>query len=313
LYGTAIEKNILGADSLIEDSPADITVAPGRVYHPRNYDNRFHGLVSTAEALASSLNVPAVKVLSLTGESAVLDNLQALGLTRLQSEDYYGPSLALGAIDDSLWEMTNAFRQLATENKVFSQRTRSTLFQILSIPENRRLTFGLDSLLSLPFPAAVKTGTSKDMRDNWCIGFTNHYTVGVWIGNFNGAPMWNVSGISGAAPIWRSLMLALHPNVVGERAAFVVPAVPLPSRTLTRIRYPATDMLVGWDPDIPARLQQLPIEIESPQPGHQIMIDGHHYASAQETLFWPLLKGRHQIELRDAKGDLQDQVHFQVR
>ncbi|MDP3829339.1 MAG: penicillin-binding protein 1C, partial [Polaromonas sp.] len=81
---------------------------------------------------------------------------------------------------------------------------------ILSDPLARARTFGTDSLLATRFWTAVKTGTSKDMRDNWALGFSQRYTVGVWVGNASGAPMWDVSGTSGAAPVWAALMNYLH-------------------------------------------------------------------------------------------------------
>ena len=77
----------------------------------------------------------------------------------------------------------------------------------------RAITFDTDSVLATRPWTAVKTGTSKDMRDNWCIGFSSRYTVGVWVGNFSGAPMRDVSGVSGAAPIWAELMHALHASI----------------------------------------------------------------------------------------------------
>ena len=81
---------------------------------------------------------------------------------------------------------------------------------ILADRNARAGTFGLESWLATPYWAAAKTGTSKDMRDNWCVGYTARYTVGVWVGNFSGAPMHDVSGVSGAAPIWHTLVQHLH-------------------------------------------------------------------------------------------------------
>ena len=74
----------------------------------------------------------------------------------------------------------------------------------------RSVTFGLDNPLATRYWAAVKTGTSKDMRDNWCVGFTSRYTVAVWVGNFDGSAMWDVSGVSGAAPLWLEIMNQLN-------------------------------------------------------------------------------------------------------
>jgi penicillin-binding protein 1C len=96
---------------------------------------------------------------------------------------------------------------------------------ILSDRGARSVTFGLKNELATTFWSAVKTGTSKDMRDNWCVGFSDRYTVGVWVGNFDGQPMWDVSGVSGAAPVWRDVMDYLHrdqPSSVRRRAAGVV-------------------------------------------------------------------------------------------
>ena len=182
-------------------------------------------------ALASSLNVPAVKTLSLVGIEPFLDKLRQLGIKGLnESGDFYGPSLALGSADVSLWELVNAYRTLANEGKWSELRLipgenplkprRNRYFQksaflvsdILSDREARSVTFGLENPLSTRFWTAVKTGTSKDMRDNWCIGYSRKYTVGVWMGNFSGEPMWNVSGITGAAPVWMEMMDFLHRN-----------------------------------------------------------------------------------------------------
>lgn len=314
VYGLAFELNLLAPDSLLDDSPADFTVSQGRVYHPRNYDHVFRGLVSAGEALGSSMNVPAVRVLNLVGESRVLDQMRKMGFEDLQDDDYYGPSLALGAVDVTLWEMTHAYRLLGAVNGAFSAKTRDLLYDTLAAPEYRRFTFGMDGLLTLPFPAAVKTGTSKDMRDNWCIGWSPEYTVGVWVGNFNGEPMWNVSGMSGAAPIWRQLMLALHPHPPKTRKPRYFPrAEALPRQTLTRIRYPAADMLVGWDPEIPRKLQKLPIEIDNPQPGHRLYLNRKLLGPAQSTRLWSMARGRYRLELRDQEGHRIDHVRFEVR
>ncbi len=321
VYATAFDWRLLTPTSLLDDSPANIAAGPGGVYRPRNYDEVFRGLVSAADALGSSMNVPAVKAIQLVGEPRVLERLRAAGFTHLQDDEYYGPSLALGTIDVTLWELTQGYRQLATDSAVFSEPTRLAVFNILASPEHRRFTFGMDSILSLPFPAAVKTGTSKDMRDNWCIGWTPEYTIGVWVGNFNGAPMWNVSGMTGAAPIWRSLMLALHPNPKATvTTSEQQPAQPLQQqvqpllhRTISRIRYPVPDMLVGLDPDIPKPLQQLPIEVENPQPNHRLYLNHRLLTKAQTTTFWPLQRGKFVVELKDPKGEIVDSLKFEVR
>ena len=115
LYGLAFEQRILTPASLLDDSPLDIAVLSG-IYQPQNYDSQFKGLVTSRIALASSLNVPAVKTLSLVGIEPFLNRLRQLGIKGLnESGDFYGPSLALGSADVSLWELTNAYRTLANE------------------------------------------------------------------------------------------------------------------------------------------------------------------------------------------------------
>src|SRR5207302_11255227 len=108
----ALGEKLLTASALLDDSPLDVPVPRG-VYRPENYDNRFHGLVPLRNALASSLNVPAVRTLLLVGPETFVEKLQMLGFTGLSTGDYYGPSLALGSADVSLWELVNGYRTLA--------------------------------------------------------------------------------------------------------------------------------------------------------------------------------------------------------
>ncbi|MGZ3713446.1 MAG: penicillin-binding protein 1C, partial [Bdellovibrionota bacterium] len=221
LYGLAWEKNILNPHSPLLDEPFEITYANG-TYHPENYDHQYHGMVEAQVALASSINIPAVRVLNLLGVDAFRDRLASLGFSDLLEAESYGPSLALGTADVSLWDLVNAYRTLAnegqyselrlrpsasagTKRRVYTVEASRMVASAISNSQNRLLGFGWDNILSTPYASAVKTGTSKDMRDNWCVGFTKEFTVGVWVGNFTGTPMQNVSGVSGAAPIWRAL------------------------------------------------------------------------------------------------------------
>ncbi len=113
LYGLAFEQRLLTPASLLEDTPLDLPVAGG-LYRPQNYDEQFRGLVTARTALASSLNVPAVRTLTLVGADAFVQQLRRLGFAGLtESGDYYGPALALGSADVSLWEQVNAYRTLA--------------------------------------------------------------------------------------------------------------------------------------------------------------------------------------------------------
>ncbi|MGH8490726.1 MAG: penicillin-binding protein 1C, partial [Gammaproteobacteria bacterium] len=226
LYGLAIEQGYLTAASLLDDSPINLGTASG-LYIPQNYDRDFKGLVSVRTALAGSLNVPAVRTLVVTGVDAFRDRLEAVGYRGITRDgDYYGYSLALGSAEVSLFEQVNAYRTLANggiysplkiwqdqatigpPTRVMSEEAAFIVADILSDRAGRAVTFGLDNPLVTRFWTAVKTGTSKDMRDNWCIGFSSEYTVGVWVGNFEGDAMHRVSGVTGAAPVWLAIMNA---------------------------------------------------------------------------------------------------------
>jgi penicillin-binding protein 1C len=222
-YAAALDRDYTPA-TLIDDNKVDFRLRQG-VYTPTNYDGRFHGEVSVRCALASSLNVPAVKVLSHVGVPVVHDKMKAAGLESLDKDpDYYGLALTLGAGEVTLLELANAYATLAAGGEykapvlmkgtttaepgqqVFSPQTAYLITHILSDDTARATGFGRDSLLALPFPAAAKTGTSKNFKDNYCVGYTSRLVVAVWAGNFDAKPMGRVSGISGAGPLWRKVM-----------------------------------------------------------------------------------------------------------
>lgn len=225
LYGQAIAERRLTAASLVEDSPAQITTASG-LYIPQNYDRQFKGWVSVRTALAASLNVPAVRTLVMVTPDAFHRQLGAMGLPLRESGDYFGYSLALGSPEVPLLHLTNAYRTLANGGRLspvalsqdakprftpaLDARAAFIVGDILSDGNARARTFGTDSILATRFWSAVKTGTSKDMRDNWAVGWSERYTVGVWVGNASGDAMHDVSGTSGAAPIWAAVMGFLH-------------------------------------------------------------------------------------------------------
>jgi penicillin-binding protein 1C len=225
LYAQAVAEQRITAASLLEDSSAHIPTASG-LYIPQNYDRSFKGWVSTRTALGASLNVPAVRALVMVSPDAFAKQLRALGLPLKNEGDFYGYSLALGSADVSLLSLTNAYRALANDGQyseasfvkaaaapsqaVINPQAAYIISDIMSDGNARARTFGTDSVLATRFWSAVKTGTSKDMRDNWALGYSQKYTVGVWVGNASGASMWDVSGVSGAAPVWASIMNYLH-------------------------------------------------------------------------------------------------------
>jgi penicillin-binding protein 1C len=179
-------------------------------------------------ALASSLNISAVKVLLVAGGPAALhERLRLCGLTTLdRPPEIYGLGLTLGNCEARLLEIANAYAALARLGefrpwRVLADTPTSSrhvarpefvwqIADILSDNSARTLSFGMNSALRFPYPIACKTGTSTDFRDNWTIGFTPEFTVGVWVGNFDGSPMREVSGVTGAGPIFHAIFDHLH-------------------------------------------------------------------------------------------------------
>jgi penicillin-binding protein 1C len=359
LYGLAFEQRILTPASLLDDSPLDISVISG-VYQPRNYDSRFKGFVTSRIALASSLNVPAVKTLSLVGIEPFLNKLRQLGIKGLhESGDFYGPSLALGSADVSLRELTNAYRCLANEGqwsglrlireengpaqkkRIFSKEATFLISDILSDREARSATFGLENPLSTRFWTAVKTGTSKDMRDNWCIGYSRKYTVGVWTGNFSGEPMWNVSGVTGAAPIWTEMMDFLHRDVssikreplsglvrkkieysqgvaASREEWFIRGTEPNSQNQKTsqfnpRILYPPSGTVMAIDPDIPTELQRVFFVSQVHEDDFQWVLNGSALEMTGRTVPWTPKAGKYHLAIADKDEKILDYVYFEVR
>jgi len=237
LYALAIQSGMRLSD-ILPDTLVEFRLRDGTCFAPRNYGQQYHGPTRMREALASSFNVPAVYLIEQLGVYRFYDLLKRLGFRFLdKGAHHYGLSLSLGAAEVSLLELVNAYRVFATEGffdeihavreiydrqgrevtppehtaqRIFSMEVAHLITDMLSDNVARFKAFNIDNALHLPFTCAVKTGTSKDYRDNWCVGYTTEYVVGVWVGNFSGEPMQGVSGISGAAPLFRSVMLELH-------------------------------------------------------------------------------------------------------
>ena len=192
-----------------------------------NFDRKHHGPVTIQRALGSSLNIPVVRVLNeIGGPSKLQDYLQTFGFTTLDKDHTeYGLGLTIGAGEVTLLELTNAYATIARlgnivpasltfgDKKSHSIASANQCYLIADILSNnhaRSHTFGSNSHLRLPFTCAVKTGTSTDYKDNFCVGFTQEFTVGVWVGNISNTPMHEVTGVTGAGPIFKRTMLALH-------------------------------------------------------------------------------------------------------
>ncbi len=231
LYELALERRVVRPTTILADVPVAYALPGARLYEPTDYSERFAGPVRVRLALANSLNVPAVRVLSRVGVDTFLDRLHALGFTHLtKTPAYYGLGLTLGGGEVSLYELARAYATLARDGAPTALRltldgaTRADtnegashgdpawpfVTSVLADPIARSAAFGLGSILSVPFDAAVKTGTSSDFRDTWTAGYTRDYTVAVWVGNFDGRPMRDISGVTGAGPLWNRIVLHLH-------------------------------------------------------------------------------------------------------
>lgn len=249
-YAAGFERGLYPATVVI-DQATEFPVGPGQPpYRPMNHDRKWHGPVTLRQALAQSLNIPAVLVLEHVGVKPLVDILHSLGITSLNDETRYGLPITLGGGEVKLLDLTFAYASLANGGiqvgaKVPLEERRPGLSEyepvsILKITDNegnvleeysppsgkyainpqiawivtdilsddaaRTPTYGPNSFLKLSRPAAAKTGTTDDSRDGWTIGFTPELVTGVWVGNADNSPMWNVFGVSGAGYIWHNAM-----------------------------------------------------------------------------------------------------------
>jgi len=227
-YLIAFENGFTAA-SILADTPIEY-ITPTGSYEPVNFDRQFTGPVSIREALATSLNVPAVKLLNEVGGAEALHTrlTNRLGFSSLDAEaTQYGLGLTLGNAEVRLLELSNAYATIARlgehhpyrliasdelpqSSSVFGREACWLIADILSDNQARSKAFGLNSPLKLLFRTAAKTGTSTDFRDNWTIGFTPEFTVGVWVGRFDNQPLDKISGAVGAAPIYHRVMKELY-------------------------------------------------------------------------------------------------------
>jgi len=228
LYALALEHGWTAA-TLVEDGPLEQPIGVG-LHTYRNYSGQHYGPLRVREALGNSLNVPAVRTIDFVGVEAFLERLHRLGFQSLsESADYYGNGLALGNGEVTLFELVQAYAALARQGvfeplhvvpqevsslapgrRVYSAEVSTLIADILSDPEARRLEFRRANLLRFPVETAVKTGTSSDYRDAWAVGFSHHYTAGVWMGNLQQRPMQDVTGSIGPALVLRALFADLH-------------------------------------------------------------------------------------------------------
>jgi 1A family penicillin-binding protein len=247
-YAAAFERGWTPASQIL-DVPSTFQTREGQQYTPQNYDRTFHGPLLLREALATSSNIAAVRLLDAIGVPALLDMAGRFGIGSLgepANAGRYGLALTLGGGEVTPLELTAAYaafanggrrvvpfavvgvtdaagHSLINEQAAKERNTSSSemspavspqiaylISDILSDRYARMRAFGAQSVLDIDRPAAAKTGTTSDWRDNWTLGYTPDRAVGVWVGNADGQPMEAISGISGAGPVWHDVMLAAH-------------------------------------------------------------------------------------------------------
>ncbi len=280
------------AATMLLDVRTAFVTKEGFSYVPQNYDRAFHGPVSARAALVGSLNLPAVLALDHIGLPTLIRLAGRMGITTLAEADRFGLSLTLGGGEVRLLDLTAAYAVFANGGvrvpgpiailqirdaagqvieqwsprageRVLDERVAYLISDILSDNNARAATFGFNSILQIGRPAAVKTGTTTDYHDNWTVGYTPELVTGVWVGNADNTPMVNLSGVSGAGPIWHDFMraaLAGKPESAFTappgltRAEVCVPSgllpTPLCPRTQTEI------FLDGTAPTLPDNLYQ---------------------------------------------------------
>ena len=254
-YVTAFEEGMTPA-KVIWDVETEIPLdEEGKeIYRPQNYDAEFHGPVRLRDALANSFNIPAIKLLGEAGIANTLDTAHRMGIQGLRNPpEYYGLSLTLGGGEVTLLDLTTAYATLSneggyvppqtilwvadSEGKVIYEyeppepkpaldpRAVYLITDILSDNAARTPEFGPNSSLKVSQPAAAKTGTTNDFRDNWTLGYTPYLTVGVWAGNSDNSAMVHSSGLTGAGPLWHDFMEGIFasPELLSELREIVGP------------------------------------------------------------------------------------------
>ena len=238
VYATGIDEGLFTAATVIPDIKTYIRAVSGD-YTPINDNRDFRGPITLRKALGCSYNIPAARAIEAVSVSRVLSRLRKAGFSALRKKaSHYGASLALGGADVSLFQLARAYAAFANngvfrevkvinkvvdingkditlgsrnrEKRIFSKQTSFIISNILSDNDARQDNFTLMSPLNLPFYCAAKTGTSKGFRNNWTLGYSKNYTVGVWVGNFNNTPMRGLGGVAGAGNIFRHIMLSLE-------------------------------------------------------------------------------------------------------
>jgi penicillin-binding protein 1C len=299
-YALAFEGGSTPA-TVLPDVPSHFpTHQPGVLYSPRNYDGRYRGPLLARRALAGSENVPAVALASRLGVPRLLRFLERAGLTTLdRNPSYYGLGVTLGNAEVRLDELVAAYAAFArggewiaptwrvgttlqdrVRRRLVSSLTSYWTTDILSDADAREYIFGRGGSLEFPFPVAVKTGTSQAYHDNWTIGYTRDVTVGVWVGNFDRTPLRDSSGVTGAGPIFHSVMLAATQRLAGTHSpAFDAPILSRPDGVVGRQICALSGM--SATPWCPSRQREWLL------PGEEQPCSWHHQSEDGPLTVWP--------------------------
>ncbi len=366
VYALALEEGWTAA-TRITDDPTAAHVGDG--LHPvRNYSRLSYGDVSVREALGNSLNVPAVKALQFVGGERFLGLLRQLGMTGLTAHpDFYGDGIALGNGEVTLAQLVSGYAALAKQGRaqglslfedgrdasastpVLSRESASIITDILSDPRARLLEFGDGGLLRFPGQTAVKTGTSSDYRDAWCVAYNHAYVVGAWMGTLDGAAMDGVTGSIGPALLVRSVFglldrrsapapLALSPNLEarlirdvdgGERREWFAPGT-APSAdagaeaswagsapSTPGLLQPFDGLRLALDPRVPADQQALEFQLAAVADDETVrwFVDDSAFGEGSgPKIQWPLVRGEHSARAEAADGRWRTPtVRFRVK
>ena len=243
-YALAFSRGYKPSDKIL-DAPITYDIKGSKPYSPKNYDGKYHGLVTLREALASSYNIPATKLLNQLGVDNLINFAQKMGITTWNDRNRFGLSLTLGGGEVRMIDLAQAYSVFADLGKkvpinpilevkdatgkviyrnpcvynpkkcpaqrVLRPGVAYEITHVLKDNQARTPAFGPMSVLYIPDQeVAVKTGTTNSMRDNWTVGYTTDRLVAVWVGNNDNSPMSHVaSGITGASPIWNKIMRSL--------------------------------------------------------------------------------------------------------
>ena len=309
-YLLAFEKFSLTPESTIVDLPIAYRTSENYAYEPKNYSQDYKGEITLRQALSESVNIPAIKLAEKVGVPALLSFLRWLGISSLQEDaDHYGLWLTLGNGEVSLLELLESYTIFANNGKYcpFRFTEDSPILpcipkvhsiytdMVVSILTDRYAKLGGFPLYSaLDFPdrdVFVKTGTSRNFRDNWAVGFTDRYMIGVWTGNKSGEDMKGVTGATGAWEIFRRIVYSLERGE-HEQAPRKIPLNGKPYLTITN---PLEGSLYKQEPEKSANKQKVRLNFDT-----NILYDRVYWLLDEikiDSDFIDLARGRHTIEV----------------